>query len=296
MKILVFGSTGYVGEAFKKFLSKHNIKYACASIRYPYDRRLIRDKILNDNITHVVNCAGYTGKPNVDTCEDEKDQCLYANAYFPKILAEVCKSYNIPMLHVSSGCIYNDVNCEQGLPPLIEYPEHFKPNFSFDTGNCSWYSGTKALGEELLINQNTWPTPLICRLRIPFNGEVNHRNYIDKIVKYPTLLNATNSFSQLDEFVSGCFHLLQMGAEGVYNLTQPGHMTTKQVVNMLRDYGVIKSKTFFDSITEFNKHVKAPRSNCVLDSSSAIRTGVKLTPIATAMEEAIKQYANNLKQ
>ena len=295
MKILVFGSSGYVGSAFVKYLAEKNVKYSCASIRYPYDRRLLRDKILNDNITHVVNCAGYTGKPNVDSCEDEKDQCLYANAYFPKILADVCKSYNIPLLHVSSGCIYNDENCVQGLPPIIEYPEHFKPNFSFDSGNCSWYSGTKALGEELLINQNNWPAPLICRLRIPFNGELNHRNYIDKIVKYPTLLNATNSFSQLDEFVSGCFHLLQLGVEGVYNLTQPGHITTKQVVNMLKDYGVVKSKTFFDSITEFNKHVKAPRSNCVLDSSSAIRAGVKLTPISTAMEEAIKQYANNLK-
>ena len=297
MKILLLGSSGYVGKKFAEFFTNKQIRYYPVSIRYPYSKSAIRDAILNNKITHVVNCAGYTGKPNVDSCEDEKDECLFANAYLPKVLHEVCAAYKIKLVHISSGCIYNDMNCEQGLPPIIEYPEHFKPNFSFDEGGCSWYSGTKALGEHLLRSSHLLPDALICRLRIPFNGELSPRNYVSKIANYPKLLNATNSFSQIDEFVAGCYHLMSSGFDsGTYNLTQPGYMTTVDVVDLLQKYYIVKEKEYFNTITEFNSMVKAPRSNCVLDSSSAIRVGVKLTHIRESMEEAVKQYANNIKQ
>lgn len=281
-----------MGQAFQKHLKEQDVKYYNVSFRYPINKGLLRDIILDNRITHVINCAGYTGKPNVDTCEVEKDKCLFANVYFPKTVAEICNLYGVPFTHVSSGCIYNDVNCEQGLPPIIEYPEHFKPNFSFDNGGCSWYSGTKALGEQLIMQANY--ESLICRLRIPFNGEVNKRNFINKIINYPILLNATNSFSQLDEFVEGCLYLAKTGRDGIYNMTQPGYITTKDVVELLEKHGLTKDKEYFKSIDHFNRTVRAPRSNCVLDSSAAIRSGVKLTPIKQSMEQAIKQYAANI--
>ena len=287
--ILLLGSTGYVGNAFAKFFNNNNIDYTTASIRYTFDANWFRSLLLRKKITHVFNCAGYTGKPNVDACEMHKDATLLANAILPRQIAEICCSHNIAMVHVSSGCIYTDCNCDQALKPLKEYNEVCEPNFCFDGNNYSWYSATKALGEQLIEEG----AGVIVRLRIPFNGEANERNYIDKIIKYPVLLNATNSFSQLNEFVAAAFEL--RNDVGIYNLTQPGYLTTKQVVAMLQQHGLAKDKLYYRNIGEFNASVKTPRSNCVLDSSKAIRRGIKLTPIEDAMQQAIDEYSFNIK-
>jgi len=131
---------------------------------------------------------------------------------------------------------------------------------------------------------------LICRLRIPFNSVNNPRNYLNKVISYDNLLNATNSFSQLEEFVAACIDLGDSHRTGIYNLTQPGYMTTKEIVGMLKVHKLITDKTYFKCIEDFEKIAVAPRSNCVLDSSKAIRAGVKLTPIYIAMEKAIANY------
>lgn len=287
--ILLLGSTGYVGKAFAQFFNKNNIDYTTFCIRYPFDANEFRNFLLRNKITHVFNCAGYTGKPNVDACEVQKDETLLANAILPKQIAEICCNYNVALVHISSGCIYTDCNCDQAFKPLKEYQESDAPNFCFDTNKYSWYSATKALGEQLIENYAC----TIVRLRIPFNGEANDRSYINKIINYPVLLNATNSFSQLDEFVAGAFELRD--AVGIYNLTQPGYLTTKQVVAMLQQRGLAKDKLYFRNIDEFNASVKTPRSNCVLDSSKAIRRGIQLTPIADAMQQAIDEYIFNTK-
>lgn len=285
--ILLLGSTGYVGSAFAQFFNKNKIDYTTFSIRYPFDANEFRALLLRNKVTHVFNCAGFTGKPNVDACELHKDATLLANAIMPKQIAEICSRHNINLIQVSSGCIYTDCNCEQGFAPLAEYNESAPPNFCYDSNKFSWYSATKALCEQLIAQYN----PTVVRLRIPFNGETSERNYIHKIIKYPVLLNATNSFSQLNEFVAASFDLRD--APGVYNLTQPGYLTTKQVIAMLQQRGLANDKLYFRSIQEFNASVKTPRSNCVLDSSKAIRCGIKLTPIEDAMQQAIDEYIFN---
>ncbi len=65
------------------------------------------------------------------------------------------------------------------------FTENDSPNFSFRTNNCSFYSGTKALGEECLQDaENTY----IWRLRIPFNHVDSPRNYLSKLLNYAWLL------------------------------------------------------------------------------------------------------------
>ena len=54
----------------------------------------------------VINCAGYTGKPNVDACETNKGECRKGNIELPKVISNACALVGIPWGHVSSGCIY----------------------------------------------------------------------------------------------------------------------------------------------------------------------------------------------
>jgi dTDP-4-dehydrorhamnose reductase len=290
---LLLGATGYVGSAFEEYFKTNQVPYLnYPSIRYGFDERSFINFILANNITHVYNCAGFTGKPNVDSCEliENKVPALQANALLPMQLLNICKKFNIKLIQISSGCIYNDTQCERGLEPTHEFTEGDEPNFSFYQPKHSWYSGTKALGEELIIGDNEFSDILICRLRIPFNSVNNSRNYLSKVISYDNLLNATNSFSQLEEFVAACVDLGGSHRTGIYNLTQPGYMTTKEIVDMLKVHKLITDKTYFKCIEDFEKIAVAPRSNCVLDSSKAIRSGVKLTPIYIAMEKAIANY------
>jgi len=297
--ISIIGGTGFVGSYFQKHLKQLDVPFVTYSIRFPVDERDLVHHLLKNKITKVINCAGYTGSPNVDTCEREenKTECLFANALLPKAIADICAKYNIAMYHISSGCIYNDAECEKAHPPSRIYTENDKPNFTYESGYCSWYSGSKALGEQLL---NT-STITIFRLRIPFDESLSDRNYIQKIVKYPKLLAATNSFSQLDEFVSNIIKFvlkkpifLIYGAPQIFNLTQPGYLSTFEVVEMMRNHNLIKNKSWFDDVEEFAQYTLAPRSNCVLDSSKALNNGFILTHINEAMEEAIEKYAYNL--
>ena len=56
-----------------------------------------------------------------------------------------CVEVGIPWGHVSSGCIYSGKKSNgEG------WSEDDTPNFSFRNGPCSFYSGTKAPGEEVL--------------------------------------------------------------------------------------------------------------------------------------------------
>lgn len=286
--ILLLGSSGYIGAAFQLYFKANDIEFTTCSVRYPLNVSIFRNTLIRNKVTHVINCTGFVGQPNVDSCELDRDQTLLANSILPKTLSNVCAEHGVKFIHVSSGCIYSDHRCDLGLAPQKEFTEDDIPNFCFDQSRYSWYSATKALGEDLLCKNGD----LIVRVRIPFNEEVNPRNYISKILQYPVLLNATNSFSHLDEFVAATFELRNNW--GTFNLTQPGYLTTKQVVEMLQKHGLAKDKMFFKGIKDFELTVKTPRSNCVLSSSKAILSDIKLTCLEDSLENAISVYKFNL--
>jgi hypothetical protein len=83
--------------------------------------------------------------PNVDACELHKSECVMGNAVLPGTIALACADAGVPWGHVSSGCIYTGKNADGA-----GFTETDTPNFTFRTNNCSFYSGTKALGEEVL--------------------------------------------------------------------------------------------------------------------------------------------------
>lgn len=292
--ILLLGSSGYVGSAVKQTLTNINANFMCASVRYCFDKQQFERLLINNKIHVVINCAGYTGVPNIDACElqQNKQPCIESNAFLPPQVMNICNELHIKFIHVSSGCIYNDYACEQAQMPTVIFKETDAPNFSFTTGKCSWYSGTKALGEALCKQA------YICRMRIPFDGKVSERNYLCKMKNYKMLLNATNSFSQLQEFSQGIAHIaLNVEApenKRIFNMTQPGFMTTMQVVDALIKHKVTESKSFFKSLEDIGAAIKAPRSNCALDVSYALSCGVKLTPIEDAINIAIEELAYNL--
>lgn len=287
--IILFGANGYIGSEFKRQLELQKVPVYL----WPNSRNTTFQDLENwyDDVGYplvggVINAAGYTGKPNVDACELHKEDTLHGNIAWPQILTDWCMLNDIPLGHVSSGCIYTGRR-NDGKP----FTEEDEPNFSFNHNNCSFYSGTKALGEKVV---SKWDKSYIWRLRIPFEENNNPRNYLSKMLNYKKLLDAENSISNKQEFVSACIETMKKKVPyGIYNVTNTGHTTTKEVVELFKKT-IAKNRTFeFVDEGEFYKTLaKTPRSNCVMSNEKLLSTGIKMR----TTEEALNYCVNNWNQ
>lgn len=288
--IYLLGGSGYVGHAYQALLTRKGIPFRNlrrADVNYA-DRATLTDLLRREKPEFLINAAGYTGKPNVDACELHKSECLDGNAVLPGTIALACVDAGVPWGHVSSGCIYTGARKDGS-----GFTETDTPNFSFRTDNCSFYSGTKALGEEVLADK---PSVYVWRLRIPFNEVDNPRNYLTKLQRYATLLEATNSISQLEEFVAATFACWEKRVPfGTYNVTNPGQITTHEVVELIQKTGVsTKTFSFFKDEADFmSKAAKTPRSNCVMDSSKLAATGIRMTEVHEAVERDLRRWVRS---
>jgi dTDP-4-dehydrorhamnose reductase len=285
--ILLLGATGYVGSTFQRLLAARNIAHRGLDVTELDCTNLDALTAFLQRIrpTFLINAAGYAGRPNVDACEIHKTDTLLGNAILPGVIAQACQRVGVPWGHVSSGCIYTGAR-----PDGSGFREIDPPNFTFRQNNCSFYSGTKALGEEILADA---PQCYRWRLRIPFNEVEGPRNYLTKLMKYERLLEARNSISQLEEFVRACWECWERRVPfGTYNVTNPGSVTTHEVVALIQKSGVCKKNfQFFADEAEFMRvAAKTPRSNCVLDSSKLAATGIRMTEVHEAIETALRNW------
>ena len=285
--IVVLGGSGYMGQAFQRSLVRSDYAFESISrsaVDYT-DPVSLSEYLKQTRPRFLVNAAGYTGKPNVDACEIHRAECLAGNVVLPGTVRTVCEDLRIPWGHVSSGCIYTGAR-----PDGTGFRETDAPNFTFRQDNCSFYSGCKALGEKMLAGADRcW----IWRLRIPFSHRDSDRNYISKLMRYEQLLDVTNSLSHLDEFANACGDcMLKEHDYGIWNLTNPGSVTTRDVVKMIEKHGLCHRKfRFFDSEDEFLRlAATARRSNCVLDSTKAVTTGLPLSPVEEALDKAMRNW------
>jgi dTDP-4-dehydrorhamnose reductase len=311
--IILLGASGYIGQAFAQLLKGRGEEFlAPARKDLDYTRFDVLLKLLREKRpAFLMNAAGYTGKPNVDACETAKADTLQGNTLFPETVAHACLAENVPWGHVSSGCIYSgakvvqngELRTEKDLtkPALHELAEHHSdqiqgyteadtPNFTFRDPPCSFYSGTKALAEEAIAGVGR---SYIWRLRIPFDEFDNPRNYLSKVQRYPKVYENVNSISHRGDFVRACVDLWKLKAPfGTYNVTNPGFVTTRQVVGMIDS--ILKPNRRFefwkDDSEFYELAAKTPRSNCVMDVSKLLEAGVKIRPVREALEASLRGW------
>lgn len=280
---IILGKNGYIAEAIIKELKSRDLPHVAWS-RSDVDYTNLAELkynlyILGDDL-HIINCAGYIGKPNVDACELAKADCIEGNVLLPAMLAQLCHEKECNFTQISSGCIYGGYE--------KDFSEEDPSNFDFQNG--SFYSGTKALAEKVVLQNN--PNSYIFRLRIPFDEYASPRNYLTKLLSYDTLLDAKNSLSHRADFAKYTIDLIEQKVPyGIYNITNKGSVTTKDVVDLIKKYNLSdKDFKFFDDLQSFSKETVAPRSNCVLDTAK-IEQYIKIRTTKEALEEAIQKYA-----
>lgn len=252
---------GYIGEHCDVELAEQKLAYHWITHKDPVPA----------GTSVIINAAGFTGSPNVDACETLRQETINGNVIFPLELEHQHRA--IPIVHISSGCVYTGYK-DGG------WTEEDPPNFDFNNG--SFYSGSKALAQELL-------TPFLdksylLRIRMPFGLHRHPKNFLTKLEKYEKLIDFENSLSYTIDVAQVAVHFaVHRPKPGIYNVCNPGSSTTRQIANQM---GLNKSWFTED---EFKQATQAPRSNCVLNTDK-LQKVFPLQPIDSVLESVISKY------
>ncbi len=256
MKIAILGN-GFIGGYISAYLTSCNsinkVSLLTQASHSYHKIGFLSDYIKKHEIDVVVNTCGYTGHPNVDACENDKEACLTYNVIIPILIEKECKLAGAKFIHISSGCIYTGYN--------KDYTEDDEPNFGWSDKDSSYYSKTKHLSEILLDTSFT----NIVRIRMPITNEFDHKNLLTKLYNYNNIIDYRNSktdvlkLSQLVEVI--CLNF----KPGIYNAVHSNALSTSQVIDYMKYYGIKNNNWKFVPYDDLP--IKANRSNCVLDNS-----------------------------
>jgi len=279
MKILIFGK-GYIGRKFFDYLGEEGDEVVMSDLRVEDYDGLV-DEIRRHQADVVLNCIGKTGRPNVDWCEDNKDETFFGNVTVPVMMAQACEELGLYMVHVGSGCVYT------GDKDGVGFCEDDEPNF-----DGSFYSRTKAQSEAMLKDFDV----LQLRLRMPLDGEPGERNFISKITRYAKVISVPNSISVLDDFLRAGRALIVKRATGVFNMTNPGVIDHEEILEMYKEIVDPDFEYELMSLEELGRVTKAGRSNCGLCSRKLEQEGVQMRPVREALRDVLEQYRQNLEK
>jgi dTDP-4-dehydrorhamnose reductase len=271
MKVLIFGSKGYMGGYFRRLYPEA----VCPSVDIA-DQQGVGECLDTEKPDVVINCAGKSGVPNVDWCEDHKLETVRSNVQGPLVLLEECAKRSIYWVHLSSGCIYEGDNEGRG------FSEEDLPNYF-----GSFYSRTKGWTDQIL---KEFPV-LQLRLRMPFDETHEVRNLIMKLKKYPKVLDAQNSITHVPDMLAATAKLIEKRATGIFNLVNPGTISPYHVMELYKE--MVDPAHTFERLTleSLAGVVKAGRSNCLLNTHKLAKFGITLPSVEDAMRTALSGFA-----
>lgn len=290
---LLFGGGGWIGPMVRDCATAQGIHVISATSRLE-NRSGIRTEIELHNPTRVVSCAGVTGRPNVDWCEDNKETVVRSNVIGTLNLLDLCHQMKIHVTNLATGCIF--VYDKDHPEPQFNGKWSAVPQFSdSDDANFtgSWYSRTKGYVDSIL--QRSYPAALTLRLRMPISDDLAPRNFVTKIVKYEKVVNIPNSMSVLHDLLPLMVGMVEESVSGIFNFTNPGVVSHNQVLDQYTKF-MDPGFTYQNfSLEEHDKILKAKRSNNWLSTLKlekvAARLNIPLPHINKALEGVFQRMA-----
>lgn len=275
MKILVFGSKGFIGGKMLRAWPD-----AVGTDARIDDKAAVLKALDEHKPGAVVNAAGKTGRPNIDWCETHQAETYRANVMGPLILAEACQERGLHLLHLASGCIFYGPSPD---PRGWREDDFANPE--------SVYSRAKYAADLLLSRM---PNVAIARIRMPIDDEPNPRNLIDKLVGYAQVIDVENSVTIIPDMIDVCYQLMAKRGTGIFHITNPGTARHRQILDLYREYVDPHHQNAWISNEELMQRglAKAARSNCILQSERLRELGIEMRPIDVALRDTMIKYAS----
>jgi len=259
--ILIFGGkTGWIGQKIVKIVRGLGHNPICAQSRLE-NRQDIIDEISKTKPDYIINTAGIIGKPNIDWCEDHKQETIRTNLIGTLNLADIAYMHNLHVTNISTGCIY-EYDDKHPMGSGISFTEDEEPNF---TG--SFYSRTKIQLEKLIL---VYPNVLNLRIKMPISTDLD-RGFVSKIIKYKKIINVPNSLCILDDLLPIAVDMTLNEVKGNYNFVNPGTMSHNEVLELYKQH-IDPYFTYENfSLEEQDKILKAHRANAELNISKLLK-------------------------
>ena len=280
MKILFFGSRGWIGKQFCEHLNKNNVEYMETSVRADIEK-----EIQEHNPTHIISFIGRTHGENYNTIDYLEQpgklvENIRDNLYAPIVLSILCKKYNIHYTYMGTGCIFEYKEDSKSE----DIDEEKSPNFY-----GSSYSIVKGYTDRLqhMFSENT----LNLRIRMPIVNYDHDRNFITKITKYENVCSVANSMTVLEDMYPVILDMIRNNTTGTFNMCNKGVITHNEILELYKEYvdSSFKWKNF--SIEEQNKILLSKRSNIELSSKKLYELYPNIPDIKTSIDNCLKNYS-----
>ena len=285
MKLLIFGSKGWIGRQFCEYLDENNILYIESDSRADNEKD-VEKEILEHLPSNIISLIGRTYGENFNTIDYLEQpgklvENIRDNLYAPIILSILCERYNIHYTYMGTGCIF-------------EYNDEGKKNNEDDLPNFfgSSYSIVKGYTDRLqhMYSKNT----LNLRIRMPIINYDHDRNFITKITNYEYVCSVPNSMTVLHDMYPIMLDMIKKNITGTFNMCNKGAITHNEILELYKTYvdNDFTWKNF--TIEEQNKILLSKRSNIELSTEKLYELYPNIPDIKTSIERCMISYAKLL--
>lgn len=280
-KVLVTGANGQLGQTIRELflINSDAIEFVFVSksdlnITQKDDVEQIFNKFKFD---YCINCAAYT---NVELAESEVDAAFLVNAEAPKILAEVCNSFDTILVHISTDYVFNGksqaIYTEQDL-----------------TDPINQYGKSKLLGEQNIQDQ----TDSYFIIRTSWLYSKHAKNFVKTIAKKikeneklqitTSQVGTPTSCEHLSKFI---YFLIKTNESkyGIYNFSALGNATWYDFALQIASHFATYDVSTIRGVASFNSKAKRPDFS-VLDNSKSQQIYDSIQPWQIGVDEVMAQ-------
>lgn len=276
-KILVTGGYGAIGSYTETIFNKSKVILTDKNSLDVSKKIHVVNHVIKDKPDLILHLAALT---DVDLCEKKKSLAMDINFRGTEHVAMVCKTYNIPLVYVSTSVVFDGKNS-----PTVGYTEEDR------TAPINTYGKTKLLGEEII--KKLVKNYLIVRIGWLIGGAEKEKKFIKHV--FQKIKNGETVYAVNDIFGTIAYgkNLMQFIKErldknefGLYHFASSGICSRFDMTLKLKTILHSKSKIIPVSVVRFKKTFPAPRPK-----HQVLRSIKK--PINKSWEDALTEYVEN---
>ncbi|MCR4327263.1 MAG: SDR family oxidoreductase [Nanoarchaeota archaeon] len=283
MKIVIFGSSGFLGTKLKKLFLKEGHDVIGTDLNgkdnFKIDATKIKDVekiILQNKPDLVIDTIALT---NSVECEKNPEKAKLLNYQTAKNILDSVKKINVPMFFISSSYVFDG---EKG-----NYSEKDPPN------PTNVYGKTKRMAEKGILE---YEKGIVLRVDIlyGFNGKEKPNGAFDMILSNNEIkLREPNQLRQplfIEDVPKAILHLFRKKEKGIFHLAETEKVTIYEFLKSLEKVIRKESKIkFSDEIAP--SIIKIPKTT-TLDTLKIQKTGFKFTSFKKGLLEMKKQISS----
>jgi dTDP-4-dehydrorhamnose reductase len=280
MKILFFGHKGWLGqmivEKWKHLRPEDTLILSATRVDNNNFNTLTKEISQVDIVVSTVGRTSGGNIPNIDYLEDNLFENIRDNLQAPIILANICKSLNIHLTYMGTGCIFSS---DTRKDDVTMFTEDDCPNF-FGSG----YSIVKGFTDNLM---KSYDNVLNLRIRMPIIDSDHPKDFISKILKFEKICSYPNSMTHLPTIIPCIIEMTINKKTGTYNMTNSGSISHKEIIDLYNQYKHSSHICEYIEQDELKHILKSKRSNNILDQTKLQSLFPDLPDIKTCIINSI---------